>query len=404
MESLPNEVVRIISQLCTVPDTARLARTSRRLHAALNDAIYQRNREDEPPQESCVLWAAAFGRIDTLNKAIWNGADMNVGKSLFACRARLAYLPRGEQRGYIFPSPLHLAVIHGHRSVVETLLDNGAVLDAPFLEFAHGGPPSFMSRPGLDRLRFRGLQDGTGTIMKSWVWKTYGGLASCYRQVDMAPWESLAKWVAEINDPVTSDHVYNHNSPHEGFPHAFPLQIACCSCWTEDLALLLIQRGARRVSRDTLAINMAIVTSKMTLFEELLQQHKGELAQQDKFIVTQLRMAVQAAPLDIVRMIFPRLWKAGIANASESVGEWVGAEYFAALVSGRLKEALALLEALGDSKLDDYFRRVSLAHCWYPGLLKPQDSDTTDVEEGYFRDAAMSLYKALAGKNTSVYR
>ncbi|KAK7413956.1 hypothetical protein QQX98_007139 [Neonectria punicea] len=151
MEHLPPEIVCLIADMCTLgvypklgqyPSSyakyhARLARTSRHFYTILNPALYKRNSLEDPPLDSCVLWAAGRGRLGTLKTAHRLGASLDnngsrewddFGRSFGEIPGRMRFLA----------APLHLAVQNGHRHVLEYLLENGAHVDVAARRFCTG--------------------------------------------------------------------------------------------------------------------------------------------------------------------------------------------------------------------------------------------------------------------------
>lgn len=152
IEHLPAEVVCLIADICTFgvrpargqyPSSyakyhARFARTSRHFYDILNPALYKRNIKDDPPLDSCVLWAAQQGRVQTMKIAHGLGAslDINGARSAADLEGSMDGVP-GRLR--FMATPLHLAIQNGHRQVFEYLLERGVNLDVPSRLFCAGG-------------------------------------------------------------------------------------------------------------------------------------------------------------------------------------------------------------------------------------------------------------------------
>lgn len=151
IESLPLEIVYRIADMCTweVWDNycenpppspkyyAYLARTSRRFHHILNPPLYQRHIKNDAPLDSCLLWAAQHGRLDTIRIAHQYGANLNTN----GARTEEDYFTNFNLlpgRLKFFATPLHIAVHNGHRDILEYLLDNGANVHVPSRHFIDG--------------------------------------------------------------------------------------------------------------------------------------------------------------------------------------------------------------------------------------------------------------------------
>lgn len=152
IEHLPAEVICLIADMCTFgvhpargqyPTSyakyhARFARTSRHFYGILNPALYKRNINYDPPLDSCVLWAAQQGRVQTMKIAHALGAslDINGARSAADLEGSMDGIP-GRLR--FMATPLHLAIQNGHRQVFEDLLERGVNLDVPSRLFCAGG-------------------------------------------------------------------------------------------------------------------------------------------------------------------------------------------------------------------------------------------------------------------------
>ncbi|VUC26813.1 unnamed protein product [Clonostachys rosea] len=92
---------------------AALARVNRRFYDVLNASLYKRNLLHDSLVVSCVLWAAKFDRLETLQVAVRYGADLD----------RHGRCKPGAMQEAV---PLHVAIAAGHSRVVEFMLDHGA--------------------------------------------------------------------------------------------------------------------------------------------------------------------------------------------------------------------------------------------------------------------------------------
>ncbi|KAF4964352.1 hypothetical protein FSARC_7719 [Fusarium sarcochroum] len=103
IKALPVETICRIADMCTEdPNKARvaLAQTSHHFHDIVNPHI----------REKSIFWAAREGRLDAIKEAHEHGADLNAsGTTTFGQRA----------------TPLHYAIEHGHRAIVEYLVEVG---------------------------------------------------------------------------------------------------------------------------------------------------------------------------------------------------------------------------------------------------------------------------------------
>ncbi|KAJ4268789.1 hypothetical protein NW762_002857 [Fusarium torreyae] len=103
IEALPVETICRIADMCTEdPDKAQvaLAQTSHHLHGIVYPHIRAKS----------IFWAAREGRLDTIKEAHEHGADLNAsGTTTLGQKA----------------TPLHYAIKHGHRAIVEYLVKVG---------------------------------------------------------------------------------------------------------------------------------------------------------------------------------------------------------------------------------------------------------------------------------------
>lgn len=147
-ESLPRDVLCIIAEECEVPKPyyfpctkyryrAYLARTCRYLYGILNPFLYQRHIKNDPPLDSCMLWAADRGRLGTMKLAQEFGVSLNMNGIRDDKDFRLPCDSIPGRRRF-FATPLHLAFRSGHRHMVEYLLENGASPHVPTRDFVGG--------------------------------------------------------------------------------------------------------------------------------------------------------------------------------------------------------------------------------------------------------------------------
>lgn len=145
-ESLPPEVLCVIAEMCEVPALygknpatkyryhAFLARTCRYLYGFLNPFLYQRHIKNDPPVDSCMLWAAESGNLGTIKLAKGLGVSLDTNGTRDDNDLDLCWDSIPGRRRW-FATPLHLAFRSGHRHIVEYLLENGASPHVPTRDF-----------------------------------------------------------------------------------------------------------------------------------------------------------------------------------------------------------------------------------------------------------------------------
>lgn len=123
---------------------AAFAATCRRHHDLANPILYKINIDRD--LSTAMLWAARYGRIDTMELMFKFGAEVNdtaasidfggfipswiIGDPVVHNSNFVFPLPR-EDRGYCMFAPLALAAAYGQDVAVSWLLDHGARLGAP---------------------------------------------------------------------------------------------------------------------------------------------------------------------------------------------------------------------------------------------------------------------------------
>ncbi|KAL2130599.1 hypothetical protein VTI74DRAFT_6198 [Chaetomium olivicolor] len=147
---LPPEIVLLIDELLTLDDRLALSRANRWFHSVINPVIYRDNVKFG--HSSSLFWGAENGQLGTLKLALAAGADLNAtgpppkkaGESdptddsdntdadgnVDDAGVELFEEPP-DPNLQVLGTPLHLAAKHGHRDIVDWLLDNGADIDAP---------------------------------------------------------------------------------------------------------------------------------------------------------------------------------------------------------------------------------------------------------------------------------
>ncbi|CAH0057905.1 unnamed protein product [Clonostachys solani] len=187
LDTLPMETLLEIAEMCTwdsLPSStnphpasyarshAALVRTCRRLYQGLNRALYLRNLKEDPLTASCLLWAVNVGNIDTVKRAHMYGAALD---SSIEVTEETTYCPPW---GDIEPDPndlfyglpyqfsfIHVAILRKHVAIVQYLIENGADVHAPSLNFCcddetYRGVPLFP----LHQCLFHDGVDGTSAI------------------------------------------------------------------------------------------------------------------------------------------------------------------------------------------------------------------------------------------------
>ncbi|GJN87046.1 hypothetical protein PLIIFM63780_010628 [Purpureocillium lilacinum] len=78
LQSLPTETLHQVSSYLDRKDAAALAQTNRHLYNAVNPVLYNDNFIHDLPMDSCILWAANIGRLDTIKRVHAYGANLGV--------------------------------------------------------------------------------------------------------------------------------------------------------------------------------------------------------------------------------------------------------------------------------------------------------------------------------------
>jgi ankyrin repeat protein len=146
---LPPEIVLLVDELLDLSDRLALGRANRKFYTIINPVIYRDNVK--LANSSSLFWGAESGQLGTLKHALAAGADLNASGPLprkpgesdsndtendgdgnaDADQAAELFEEPPDPRLQPSCTPLHLAAKHGHRDIVEWLLDNGADIDAP---------------------------------------------------------------------------------------------------------------------------------------------------------------------------------------------------------------------------------------------------------------------------------
>lgn len=134
LQIVPQEVLIEITHYLDRSSTSALARTNHHFHSTINPVLYNDNFTLDLPMDSCVLWAAQNGRLETVKRAHSYGANLEATGSRNDEDLSLdwALIP-GRRR--FFASGLHLAMQNQQDDVFYYLLENISNLDLPDRDF-----------------------------------------------------------------------------------------------------------------------------------------------------------------------------------------------------------------------------------------------------------------------------
>ncbi|KAM0224163.1 hypothetical protein ACHAQD_002540 [Fusarium lateritium] len=129
--SLPVELLTNLGGFCGYTQLASLACVNHTFHAIFNPILYKLNAADVP-QKSCLNWAVEHDLLSTLKLAITYGASINNTSTEDEEQASIRRLfgTWWADRGIIYASVLHRAILKKRSDIVRWLLDNNARLDA----------------------------------------------------------------------------------------------------------------------------------------------------------------------------------------------------------------------------------------------------------------------------------
>ncbi|KAK4076534.1 hypothetical protein Purlil1_12625 [Purpureocillium lilacinum] len=138
LQSIPTETLHQVSSYLDRKDAAALAQTNRHLYNAVNPVLYNDNFIHDLPMDSCILWAANIGRLDTIKRAHAYGANLGVTGSRGDADTSVdwADIP-GRKR--FFASGLHLALGRKHDDIFYYLLQHVSDFDIPSRDFCQCG-------------------------------------------------------------------------------------------------------------------------------------------------------------------------------------------------------------------------------------------------------------------------
>ena len=390
--SLSNELIISIGECCPVPDLARLARTEQRCNGLLNSMIYKRNIHDEPFHESCILYAAAYKRMDILKKALAHGADMNgpppPPRTPAASRRSRSRRGRGGNfcirmtrynREYVVPRPLHIAVWNGHEEMVRFLLENGAVTDVEW--FPSDDSPKD-SKYDHTKQFLPSFLDGSRLSNKP------------LPPSGIRPDLTLDSAVYDVNRILPShstdrimitDYSLNITMARD-LRHTYPLFIACSLLESSRIGPLLVERGARLAGgHGGTALRHAIAVGNITVFDELIGTYPESDLSRDSArhnALVLLEYEAHDVPLEMMRHAFTRLWRPDLTLSPDNslFGIQNSGMLFFSIVTGRFREALMILNGVEDqsslSHSRSEFTAYFLHHVWR------NDSEHVDDDNG----------------------
>lgn len=370
LNSVPNELILAIGELCLVPDLARLARVHRRFSVLLSSEIYKRNFREEPYRESCLLYAASYKRMDILKIALAHGADMN-GRPILPSPAQSGQLSHpdpipttGLQYNfeYAAPRPLHVAVWNGDLEMVEFLLEHGAITDASWVQCEDDDRPLWrQSLPSfLENKRVSRKPLPPSAIRSDLT------LDLLMREANRAmPINALGSSLPTVYDKLGVE------VPRE-LCRSYPLMFGLCLPLGNSIGSLLIRKGGRYASYGHYeAFSHAIVVGNIRLFNELLQCYPAPETWRGSAhhrALCTLSLHARRIPMQMMRHAFTKLLDQRFPQFLERAmfggqSAWL-AFYF--VINGRFDEALSAVEETGPLPDGIYrvFRMGLLHHVW----------------------------------------
>lgn len=125
LERLPLEIASEILGHLSPRDKSRLSRTHKALYGLCTAELYRyeiRTQSFACIKTSCVLWAAYYGRIETLKQAVKYGANITGPSRELAAKRR---------RNSIYTT-LYVAIMADEYAMIQYLLDHGVDMHTRF--------------------------------------------------------------------------------------------------------------------------------------------------------------------------------------------------------------------------------------------------------------------------------
>ncbi|RMJ23201.1 Ankyrin repeat protein [Aspergillus sp. HF37] len=371
LDSLPPELLCTIAEECEVYALygrnsgtkyryhAFLARTCRYLHKALNPFLYRRHIKNNPPLDSCILWAARGGRLETVKLAHAFGAslDTNGTRDDSDLRIRWEEIPG---RWRFFASPLHLAFASRHRHIVEYLIENGASPHVPSRDFLGSGI-SYVLRGVSDIEDMKMLVRHGANLLAEGI----PALPS-FARAKYDP-ELLCLFLEQDNPEVTAQAL--RCGAQYKIPELFYGALKKPELNAAFVEALLARPDVEATCRDKdgrLPIQYAAASGAIDIVDLLLQQPGVDLSVQDCKGRTLIHYACDAeGDPAAMRSLIQRTLDAGVPVNQPSP---TGTALFHAVKHNNLDTALFLLSKDADPTVDpsaDEFDWTMLHHCLY---------------------------------------
>ncbi|CAJ2511132.1 Uu.00g067570.m01.CDS01 [Anthostomella pinea] len=114
LDQLSNELIALIAGCCHAREKAAFAATNKQYHAIINPLLYKFNVNKDVA--SAFLWAAKHGRVDTMERLVEAGAEVN---DMAASMSVKQLTPRD----IVSLSPSGFSELHGGEIPVDCPLD-----------------------------------------------------------------------------------------------------------------------------------------------------------------------------------------------------------------------------------------------------------------------------------------
>lgn len=347
IEHLPAEVICLIADACTFgvhpargqyPSSyakyhARFARTSRHFYGILNPALYRRNINHDPPLDSCVLWAAQQGCVQTMKIAHALGAslDINGARSAADLETPMDEIP-GRLR--FMATPLHLVIENGHRQVFEYLLERGVNLDVPSRVFCAEGEafehpnqcPSLPYPLHTALIHQHHLEGAAAALIKRGAYLVAEGMLALPIVAENGR-EDLVELLLALNEPATTAAALRHAAKTQNLelfqrmlerPELDPalpdsLGRTALHFAASDGGVVFAEPLLKRLemvevpdSSGATPLHYAARRNDIKLVELLLQRPEVNAVVQDKNEMTALHYAAEKASMAVVQHLLKR--------------------------------------------------------------------------------------------------